>query len=246
LGAYSDDLLFIHIPKTGGTAVKEWLAENVPGMVPATDDDSPLPIGHIPLRDIQRFTGREPSSWKRIIAVVRNPYEQQLSQWMFWSDRYRRGQRHVHDITAAHYATLAGWLQDPRCDFHIWYESVFGGPKGSKYRLNMAHRDPFTRYEQFGGYYRYWVEVDGAIPQNVSILKQEDLAETLLPAVREFTIPDPPPLHRSNRGPRRAETIEYYTPHAARVIEAKFRWTFDRGYYDRWDLGHNDEMRGAV
>jgi hypothetical protein len=94
VGCYNDDVLFVHIPKCGGTAVKAYMAENLPGVKwprPATwfmardgrlevteadrkaahqsTLDASLPIGHVPLRDIPRFTGRPLDSWYKIIVT---------------------------------------------------------------------------------------------------------------------------------------------------------------------------------
>lgn len=113
MGAYNDDVLFVHIPKCGGWAVKKYMQEHLPGVLMPDDPAAKLPIGHVRLQDIERFTGRPPDSWKRIIAVVRNPYEQQLSQFTFWATRRAKGGMHIHDIVTGLYvnwpAILACW-----------------------------------------------------------------------------------------------------------------------------------------
>lgn len=239
MGAYNDDVLFVHIPKTGGWSVKQYMKDVLSGLlwpdpsIPGLAEKSKLPIGHIRLADIERFTGRPVDSWKLILAVLRDPYEQQLSQWAFWSDRYARGGRHVHDIVAAAYPTLTEWLEDPRCDFHVWYMQHHGpaglqeeNPKGEK------------RYADFGGCYRFWLEVDGKIPENVTWIDinriDAELPELLRPFVTGASL-DPMDIpKRLNSSPHGTKTSVYYTPRAAKLVEDKFAWTFSEGLYPRW------------
>ena len=228
MAVFSSDLLFLHIPKTGGWSAKHYLRDNVPGMTFPKDHDDPFPIGHIPLRDVQTFSGRAPDSFERIVVVIRNPYDQQLSQWMFWRDRFARGGRHVHDIHAALYPDLTHWLLDPMCDFHVWYEETVG----------QARKTVATErgYNDFGGYYRYWLEVDGEIPPNVVVVRMEEIETAFPAAVADYARPDPAPFPHMNAQPKRAETQAYYTPLARRLVEEKFTWAF-AGYYERWAAG---------
>jgi hypothetical protein len=247
MGLYNDDVLFIHIPKTAGYSVKNWLLEVLPGAkmpklggfdLEPEQIDSRMPIGHIPLKDIQRYTGRKPESFKMILGIVRDPYEHQLSQWAFWRDRYAQGGRHVHDIIAASYPTLTGWLLDPRCDFHIWYESVHG--EQANYRLNTKFG--FGGYPNYGGYYRYWLSVDGRIPPNTRLVKMEELSEALPEALNGFIEGEAEIPHR-NVSSHPGLTANYYTPLGCRIVEQKFQWVFDLLLYQRWDLALTDETR---
>ena len=241
MGCYNDDVLFIHIPKCAGWSVKKYLQDHLPGILMPDDPASKLPIGHVRLQDIERFTGRKPESFAKILAVVRDPYEQQLSQWSFWADRYARGQRHIHDAVAASYATLTEWLRDPRCDFHCWYHQHVGYRRGqtpAQQEATAVTDRPATagvnRYEDFGGIYRYWLSVDGEVPANVEVIRLEEI-ETALP-VAVFGAVDPkqePPVQWLNSSPHRRATREYYTPEAARLVEAKVAWAFEH-YYPKW------------
>lgn len=230
MAVLSDDLLFIHIPKTGGRSCQRWLVDNVPGAKLPEEHESPFPIGHIPLRDIETFSGRSPDSFERIVAVIRDPYEQCLSQWLFWRDRYARGHRHMHDMMATVYPDLHHWLQDPSaCDFHVWYEERV--PGASK----TIARD--RGYQDFGGYYRYWLETsEGEIPDHLHIVRFENLADGFVEACRPFVSSLPPtPFPHENAGPRRRDTQAYYTDLARALVEDKFRWTFAEGFYKRYE-----------
>lgn len=226
MSAFNDEFLFIHIPKCAGDAIKQWLFDSFPDMRGKPTNRSAigceLPIGHVPLRDIERFTGRAPDTFKTIFAVVRSPYEQQLSQWMFWADRYRRGDRHSLDVCAASHTNLESWLRDPGCDFHVWYEHVHGGvrPVGG----------PRDLYAGFPGYYHYWISVDGEVPQNVELVHIKSIG-TQIPGLVGGN--DLPPIPTTNTGPRTRPAQEYYTPGAAGLVESKFRWAFDN-VFERW------------
>jgi len=240
MGCYNDELLFIHIPKCAGWSVKNYLKEHVPGMLMPDDPASKLPIGHVRLQDIERVTGRKPESFKMILALVRDPYEQQLSQFCFWRDRYARGGRHVHDCVAASYATLTDFLIDPRCDFHVWYEQHIGFQPGQTPAEQQAVRVTdlpapagANRYDYFGGIYRYWLTVDDEIPENVKVIRQEAIDTALPVALLGLVSGEVPPVPRLNRSSHSPNTREYYTPQAARLVEAKAAWAFEN-YYQKW------------
>ena len=225
MGLFNDEIAFVHVPKCGGWSVKQLLREHLPGVV--GPKEAGFPIGHIRLADFERFTGRVPASFKTIIAVIRNPYEQQLSQWAFWKDRFARYQDHYHDKVAAKYPRLEHWLKDPGSDFHVWYDNHFGWEKKrNRYSGTMM---PITgkRYEDFGGFYPYWLAIDGTIPANVMLVKLEEVER--VPALLEIDAPMP----KLNPSPMRADPREYYSREAAEIVEGKFSWAFER-YYEKW------------
>lgn len=267
MAVFNDSLLFIHIPKTAGTAVKFWLLKHLPDAkgqhpeAPETSRDFGYPIGHIPLRQIvdppaawvSRWGAvpRPAESFTKILAIVRDPYEQQASQYWFWLQRGRewlgahgldesharemavRGKMHPHDYGAVRAAADEGgdavrgfrlWLTRPRlCDFHIWYEAHYD-PNRGRWR-----EDTGIEFD----HYRTWLLVGGEIPPNVVIVKMEELATAWQPLLAEF-VPNPPPLpvvnsHAAGRPP----VDELYTPEAARLVEQKFPWTFETLYERR-------------
>jgi len=252
MGAYNDDVLFIHIPKTGGWSVKNWMIANLPGVLcpdpnnKEKTEKSKLPIGHIPLSDIARLTGRDLDSWQKIIGIIRNPYDQQVSQWNFWRDRYARGQRHVHDVFAAQFPSVHGWLEDKGntglADFHLWYEERFHNSDPWRRRPPGPERN----YENFGGYYLYWLTVDGAIPKNVEIVKMEEMNEKLPELLQPYAKAKISKLKKENVSPRSEGYAEYYShpdPEKAKAaierVEQKFQWTFAQGHYPYLRFNHD-------
>lgn len=246
MAVFSDRLLFIHVPKAAGKWAKEYLKRHVPGTNGPEDLDYPFPIGHIPLRDIEAFTGRPPDSWEKVVAVIRDPYEQQLSQMLFWLGRFRQGQRHEHDVyTAGAYARaqqrgvppMEEWLSRPGCDFHAWYEETVAGKAKT-----IASR---AGYIDFGSYYRYWIEVDGEIPGNVEVVRFERLNEDFPKAVAEFAGGVHDPGEPINVGPRRRDVRAYYSLPAMDMVERKFRHAFEH-WYEKWERPVWTVMAGAV
>lgn len=228
MGAYNDQVLFIHIPKTAGWSCKTYMAEHLEGVILPDSPESKLPIGHIRLQDIEGFTGRAPDSFEKILAVVRNPYEQQLSQWSFWRDRFAKGYSHIHDRCAAAYARLEKWLEDPGCDFHIWYEQHMERPDADPPVVGKE------RYQDFGGFYRFWLTVDGEIPENVQVIRQENLSEEFPAAMHgDSTKLIYHPMPHLNTSHHDTNAKLYYTPRAAQLVESKFKWAFEN-YYTPW------------
>ncbi len=265
MGAYNDDVLFIHIPKTGGTSAKRYMAEVLPDLkwprtatwfmladgadkvtaehhekARATVEGSRLPIGHVPLKDLQRFTGRAPESWDRIIAILRNPFEQQVSQWWFWHTRYAEGDHHPSDIVAGMHSRFGSWLRDPYADYHRWYElQQFEDDEPMK---TKPEADPAPR-----GYYRWWLEVDGEIPPNVVTLKMEEMATTLPAALAPYCDGVMPEVPHVNAGssilwrkaleagvrvqPDGEMTGLEYLHDTLALMHRKFVWTFSELQY---------------
>lgn len=223
MSAYTEDVLFIHIPKTAGTAAREYMVEH---MGAKTDD---FEISHIPLRDIERFTGRSPDSFEKIVGIIRDPYKQQISQWWFWHRRFGLGDEHPHCINAGEHPRIHSWLESPNCDFQVWYDMSFG-----------TGRDT---YEGWQGYYHWWLSVDGEIPANVQILKTEELSHTLPLALAPYIDGVPPDVPVVNEGEPMPLELVISSSGIERgnqsldKITAKFGWTLERGYYPRIHIG---------
>lgn len=241
MGAYNDDVLFVHIPKTGGTAFKHYMAENLPAVKwPKPEDpeaikESGLPIGHVPLRDIPELTGRPLESWDRIIGIIRDPYRHQVSQWWFWHKRYAEGDAHPHSVHAGMHPRIHTWLLDPFCDFHIWYEHRFH--PGSE--LVQKPPSAVTSYEGWGGYYLYWLGIDGVIPDNVTVLRQEELNHEGPLALAPYMDGPPPPMPEINKGGAIDWQLAFMSSgletanRSLDIVTCKFRWCLENGYYQR-------------
>ena len=224
MSAYNSEVLFIHIPKCGGISVKKYMREHMDGMVGhwghEKDDAYPCPIGHIPLRDIPKYTGRELDSWKVILATVRDPYAQQLSSWRFWNDRRARGQNHELDQYSSRHYDMEGFLRDGRCDFIAWYEVTHGRAVGRPWPADPLNID----------IYEWFLSVDGKLPGNVHVLPMENMAESV-PKLLGIGAE----LPHENAGLKTTRKVqEYYNLVATSLLEFRFSWTWEQGWYVPW------------
>ncbi len=46
--------------------------------------------------------------------------------------------------------------------------------------------------------------------------------------------PYTPAVERLNVTPHDRNSLHYYTPYGAKIVDLKFRWCFDLGIYPRW------------
>src|SRR5262245_20901599 len=94
---FNDDLLFVHVPKTGGMAITKYLIEVLPRPVwylyPNFRADLEQKginqvrgIRHENLaesREVLRGHGRDLAGFKCILAVLRNPYALEVSRFAY-------------------------------------------------------------------------------------------------------------------------------------------------------------------
>ena len=222
--AHNDDVMFIHVPKCAGWTVKSWLRDVLPGFTLPGNAHGHLPAGHTALRDMEQWTGRKPESYRKIIGVIRNPYEREASEWIYRRDGFAKGERNGMYVAAAAHSTLTSFMQDPLSEWHRLDTEAPGHRRHTKYPDNKT-------YETYGGFWMYWLAVDGTIPPNVQILRQENLATELAAAVGEFTSGDLPELPRLN-ATNHDEAMKYHTPLSVRLTEQRCEWAFDN-FYER-------------
>lgn len=227
--AFSDRVAVAHLPKTGGHSLRTYLAEHVPGTRDLTSMYMHAP--HLALRDWEAWIGRHPDSFERIFAVIRDPYDHQLSQWKFWRDMYARGFRGEQFMHAALYSELTHWLLDPMSDWHVYDPRRLNGTRN----LQRTVAPPDAGYEHFGGYYAYWLQVDGKVPDNVTLLRFETMGRDFPRALSEYLgKPLPDTMPHENKGPGADEVRPYYSPEAVQIVNSKFRWAFRKGLFMQW------------
>lgn len=88
-------ILFIHIPKTGGTTITNWLLElgEVDFFDQGVSDGLRVPPQHFTLAD--HLAIHSAASWDYVFAVVRNPYDRLRSEhhWQTETQKGRSGHR---------------------------------------------------------------------------------------------------------------------------------------------------------
>ena len=83
------NILFIHIPKTGGTSIETWMSDIAPlkfhsVRIPSHLKSTPQ---HLPFREIRSLFGD--SYFDHIFTIVRNPYDRFISEYKFQSKKGR-------------------------------------------------------------------------------------------------------------------------------------------------------------
>lgn len=102
-------ILFIHIPKTGGTAVTLWLQElgEVDFLEPGGSDGFRVTPQHFTLAD--HLTLHSAGSWDYVFTVVRNPYERLRSEYQ-WRTQ-------IQEDSNAHRTNFSRWVENNMRNF---------------------------------------------------------------------------------------------------------------------------------
>ena len=225
------DVLFLHIPKTGGTSCTDFLCQALAEPVFLSSLNEQLASSHfratlIPgmshetlselqgsSTQIKQRTGIALTDVKLIIAVVRHPYEIELSNFHF----YRSGNRNI----------LRNKLfRDERT---VW-------------RIDLAQGD-FSDFVAQSGHFRTRVDgsdircedyllVNGEMDHRIKVLRSESLSTEFPRLVAPFTdrVVEFPFANRSQRSA--AAPFEDLGADLQQLIYLKHRWVFDQGYYE--------------
>jgi hypothetical protein len=211
---FSNDLLFIHIPKTGGMSVSEYLMEVLPKPIyyahPGFDESLVdrgvcqfAGIRHENMeeaRGVVRQYGFELRSFPAILVVLRNPYSLEVSRYSY---------------------LRAGYPWD----------------KGPNQKLALSQDfETFARLSTFHGGASRSIEryllLDGAIPERLRILRFETLVEDVRNCLSSLGLPisnEFPWKNKSSHSDYRA----YYTEAAEEAVFNRYRWVFEQEYYPR-------------
>lgn len=208
---FSDDLLFLHVPKTAGMAITEALMASLrPPVIYAVQaghaDDAPPGVTVVPGRRHQNLATADAwfeaegmphrvADFRHVLVMVRNPYAMELSRFHY----LRKG--HEWDRGRAQELAQAG-------DYAAFVD-------GSRWWFDF--RDYYT--------------LGGSVPGNLRIVRQEDYADTLALTcgdsfIRPLKVPE---LNRSHD----SEYRDVMDAALEEAIYRKYRWIFDKGFYPR-------------
>lgn len=216
---FNKDLLFIHIGKTGGTSAAEYLCktltEPVYNVIPARapkrkigHEESLTGQRHATLEEakafIKEFNGQKLKDFKKIIAVIRNPYRLEISLFNYYK-RLLENNPSVLDGAPKRKEVI---LKDSFAEF----------VKGKFY-----HRNKIT--------IRKYVSVDGKLPKQMQIIKFEELSERFIEIGNEFGNgnKDFPHLNKT----KKTKIQDHVTAELEPIIFRKYRWVFQKGGYKR-------------
>ncbi len=213
---FNQDLLFLHVPKTGGMAVTQKLLDILPKPIYYALPEGAKNKVHNPpkiiavagkrhgnlqqAQDWVKEYGKTLTSFKKIVATIRNPYAMEVSRYFYLRlDRpWDRGKAQAIALNS---------------DFETFaLESPYFGRK-------------LSRVEDY-------FLVDGTIPENMTILKQEQLDADLNKVLAELGLALESDVAKQN-GTKHADYHQYLTPQAEVSVYKRYQWLFDAGFYPR-------------
>jgi len=207
---YSDELLFVHVPKTAGMTLTRIFVNNLKGDVFVT-----VPKGHesgggkatvingprhATLNKARIYfdsIGRELGLFEIIIAVIRNPYDMEFSRF-----HYLRKQNNFDKGDSQDLAVKGDFEEFVRKS-EWWFKDI-------------------------SEYYT----VDGEIPENMKILRFESLASDFALHCRPYLDRDVgllPVINKSDKSNHKMMLTEKIEG----MIYDKYKWIFDSGFYVR-------------
>ncbi|MDQ3090063.1 MAG: sulfotransferase family protein [Actinomycetota bacterium] len=211
---FSDRLLFLHVPKAGGTSIVHCLMDVLPKPVyyslPA-DHPAVIPDGvhrfpgvaHETLEEARVVLARHDVKLEElpvVVACIRNPYELEVSRYSFL-----RGDLESYNHGAQQALALAG-------DFELF--ARYSRPHGTR---------PIETY----------FLLDGAVPANLRIVRLENIDAELAECLEAAGVDaGPTAVHHHNRSEHDSFT-RYYTPAAEQAVYEKYKWVFSSGLYER-------------
>jgi len=218
-------VLFVHVPKTGGMAVTRYLLAALPRPVwySHPDRDPTLDDGVVQVKGIRHETLAES------FAIAAR-----------------------HGIDAARLPLLIGVLRNPyalEVSRFAYLQKGHAWDAGPNQDLALA--GDFTAFAtqstDHGGSERpieAYFQIDGRVPPTMRILRQESLHDQLPRTLRDagIEVPGTATLAAENES-RHGPWLDYYTRAAAEAVAARYRWVFDRGFYDRLDPATLPEHR---
>lgn len=220
---FSDRLLFLHVPKTGGSSVVHYLLDALPKPAfysrPA-DMKATVPPGvtvfegvaHEDLAEARvilerRGLGLDP--FPVIVACVRNPYALEVSRFAF----LRR------DLNSYNHGTQQALaLLD---DFELF--AICSRPHGQR---------PLESY----------FTLDGVVPPNLRIVRLESLDKDLPACLAAGGIDGSTTRIPHSNATQHEHFRQYYNATSEQAVYEKYKWVFNAGLYPRLRFGVEPEQ----
>lgn len=214
---FNHELLFIHNGKTGGLSCARYLLDNLDGMIfncgPGENKKDSHNITninsinlHCTLRSAKQHLARDYqkniADFKKILACIRHPYTLEISFYLHLK-KPRVRERRKNDQ----------WLLDlsDGCFEEFVRHAGF-------HRSGIAQQDYFI--------------VDGVIPDNVHLIRYENLVEEFTQACSPFMKPGPCGIFpHINKSTQATDKLVLLTERAKSLIQQKHAFMFESGYY---------------
>lgn len=215
---FNDDILFIHIGKTGGTSVSNYLCKtlNTPvfNVIPERaikgkigHEKALIGRRHATLAEAKQFLSkrnRSIDSFKEIVAVIRNPYNLEISLFNYYK-RLLENQPKILDNAPKRKAVVQSG------NFEAFVKAKF--------------------YHRHNIHIRKYVVIEKEIPENLRIIKFENLSNAFVKIGQKYGNgnPDFPHLNKT----KKTNLKEFITPELEPIIYNKYKWVFKKGNYAR-------------
>jgi len=215
---FNKDVLFVHIGKTGGISCATYLCNTLHPPVIATApfrNKNAQKFGYEILINGKRHEtleeanellsdyGMSVSSFKKVIAVIRNPYDLEISLWNYYNKRFKRGLlREKGRVNAV-----------KRGDFSFFVNQNF------LHRPNLKIIDYLT--------------LNNVLYKEIEIIKFENFIISLPEAVKEFQKLDHDFKFPHKNKSQKIITRNDLTDDLKKLIYNKNKWVFEQGFYDK-------------
>ncbi|MEQ8517031.1 MAG: hypothetical protein RIC38_15650 [Chromatocurvus sp.] len=208
---FNDELLFLHVPKTAGMAVSEALMASLKP-----------PVIHA----VQAGHAGETVAGVRVLAGRRHQNLATVDAWF-------EDAAMPHRVAGFHHILVM--VRNPYAMELSRYHYLRKGHAWDQGRAQELALD--GDYAAFVDGSRWWFDfrdyytVDGAVPDNLRIVRQEDYAATLALTCGD-SLAQPLQVREMNR----SHSLDYREVMDAELEQAiyrKYQWIFDKGFYPR-------------
>jgi hypothetical protein len=206
---FNDTTLFVHNPKTAGTSLISYLKAILSGSVHEAGvrqlgtyhPSLSMALGYA-------YAVRGHTSFDRIISVIRNPFDREVSMYVYFRDVLSTSpglsadlpdfamQRRVLKTKELDFRSYLRWLWDVEGTVDIWRSRCFC----EAVEISDTSCVRLIRFERL----------------------DEDLSRAL--HIKEARIP------RRNESDRK-RTAEYYDQETINIVQNSYEWMFTKGYY---------------
>jgi hypothetical protein len=205
---FNEDILFVHNPKSAGTSIISFMQSTLPRTFSAGVEQ--LGTWHPSLSLALRYACgiTERSGFRRVISVIRNPFDREVSMYIYYRNTLQRSpslardlpdaamQRCVQKASELEFRSYIKWLWDNHGTVDIWRSRCF-------------------------------CETDeGIVPDSLRVLKFENLNSDLADALGLPSV-ELPNLNKSMRRP----TDAYYDADTIDLVKRSYEWMFEAGHY---------------